>query len=267
MRMRRMKARFAAALVAALATTGTDASANQTEEIDLGGVPLFLRVPDNPAPGKPWVWVAEFSRHQKGVEDALLAKGWHVAYVRVADQFGSPWAMDKWEKAYAELTAQRGLAAKPAIWAISRGGLYALGWLRRHPDRASVLVLDNAVTDIRSWPAGQALQKKGAGDSFEWQRYKERLGYADDATALGTSPKPTDGLQAAIENGVALVSGFGTKDDVVPHEDNGQVLVDFWRANGGKVHVFPNEGGGHFPHGITDPRPVIELLTADDEAR
>jgi pimeloyl-ACP methyl ester carboxylesterase len=265
--MCKMKARVAAALVAVLTTTGMDASAAQTEEIDLGGVPLFLRVPDNPAPGKPWVWVAEFSGHQKDVEDALLAKGWHVAYVRVADQFGSPWAMDKWEKAYQELTAQRGLAAKPALWAISRGGLYALNWLRRHPDRASVLVLDNAVTDIRSWPAGLALQKKGTGDAFEWQRYKERLGYADDTAALGASPKPADGLQAAVEAGVVLVSGFGTDDDVVPHEDNGQVLVDFWRAHDGEAHVFPNKGGGHFPHGITDPSPVIELLTADGEER
>jgi len=139
--------------------------------------------------------------------------------------------------------------------------------LRRHPDRASVLVLDNAVTDIRSWPAGLALNKKGTGDALEWQRYKERLGYGDDATALGASPKSADALRATVDKGVVLVSGFGTGDDVVPHEDNGQVLVDFWRANGGKVHVFPNEGGGHFPHGITDPSPVIELLTKDGEAR
>ena len=262
-----MKARVVAALVAALAAMSTDALADRTEEIDLGGVPLFLRVPEKPAAGQPWVWVAEFSGHQKGVEDALLAKGWHVAYVRVADQFGSPWAMDKWEKAYEELTARRGLATKPAIWAISRGGLYALSWLRRHPDRARVLVLDNAVTDIRSWPAGLELKKKGTGNAFEWQRYQQRLRYADEAAALAAAPKPADGLQPAVENGVGLVSGFGTEDDVVPHEDNGQVLVDFWRSNGGKVHVFPNEGGGHFPHGITDPEPVIDLLTADRGAR
>jgi pimeloyl-ACP methyl ester carboxylesterase len=243
------------------------AGAGRIEEIDLGGVPLFLRVPDKPASGKPWLWIAEFFGHQKNVEDAMVAKGWHVAYVRVADQFGSSWAMEKWEKAYEEMHSKRGLAAKPAIWAISRGGLYALSWLRRHPDRASVLVLDNAVTDIRSWPAGLALKKKGTGDALEWQRYKERLGYADDTAALGASPKPADALQAATEKGVVLVSGFGTDDDVVPHEDNGQVLVDFWRANGGEAHVFPNEGGGHFPHGITDPSPVIELLTTDGETR
>lgn len=265
--MHRIKARFAMAALAIFFAAVAHAGAGRIEEIDLGGVPLFLRVPDKPASGKPWLWIAEFFGHQKNVEDAMVAKGWHVAYVRVADQFGSSWAMEKWEKAYEEMHSKRGLAAKPAIWAISRGGLYALSWLRRHPDRASVLVLDNAVTDIRSWPAGLALKKKGTGDALEWQRYKERLGYADDTAALGASPKPADALQAATEKGVVLVSGFGTDDDVVPHEDNGQVLVDFWRANGGEAHVFPNEGGGHFPHGITDPSPVIELLTTDGETR
>ena len=90
---------------------------------------------------------------------------------------------------------------------------------------------------------------------------------AYDASVLGASPKPADALQAAVGKGVVLVSGFGTDDDVVPHEDNGQILVDFWRSNGGNVHVFPNEGGRHFPHGITDPSPVIELLTTEGEAR
>ena len=262
-----MKARFAWAVLAVFFAVAARAGADRIEEIDLGGVPLFLRIPDEPAPSKPWLWIAEFFGHQKDVEDAMVAKGWHVAYVRVADNFGSDWSMDQWEKAYDELHGKRGLAAKPAIWAISRGGLYALAWLRRHPDRASVLVLDNAVTDIRSWPAGKLLNKQGAGNPQEWQRYKTDRNHTDDETALGAAPRPTDGMGAAAENGVALISGYGTADDIVPHEDNGQVLVDFWRANGGDVHVFPNAGGGHFPHGIVDRRPVIDLLTEKSAAR
>jgi pimeloyl-ACP methyl ester carboxylesterase len=265
--MRRMKAKVVVGMVAVLAAVSADASDAGTEEIDLGGAPLFLRVPDKPAAGKPWVWIAEFFGHQKTVEDALLAKGWHVAYVRAADQLGSPWAMEMWEKAYEELTEQRGLAPKPAIWAISRGGLYALGWLRRHPDRASVLVLDNAVSDIRSWPAGKPLVRQGTGNPEEWERYKTIGGFPDDEAALAAAPRPADGMEAAVKSGVALISGYGTEDDIVPHEDNGQVLVDFWRAHAGEAHVFPNEGGGHFPHGIAEPRAVIELLTGDESAR
>ena len=90
---------------------------------------------------------------------------------------------------------------------------------------------------------------------------------AGDEAALTSSPRPTEDLKAALENGVVLISGYGTADDVVPHEDNGQVLVDFWRSSGGEVHVFPNEGGGHFPHGVVDARPMVELLTGEERAR
>ena len=70
-------------------------------------------------------------------------------YVKVSNQFGSPRAMAAWEKAYAELHGRRGLSARPALLAISRGGLYATAWTRLHPDRVSVLLLDNAVCDAR----------------------------------------------------------------------------------------------------------------------
>jgi pimeloyl-ACP methyl ester carboxylesterase len=257
-----MKTLFTALILAASgsALSGASPQEQRIEEISLGPAPLFLRVPAQPAPGKPWLWVAEFFGVDKPLEDALLDMGWHVAYVRVADQFGSAWAMDQWEKAYDELHGQRGLSAEPAILAISRGGLYALSWLRRHPDRASALVMDNAVTDPRSWPAGIQLEKKGAGDAAEWERYKDRWKFTDDATALSGSPRPTDGLGPAVANGVLLVSVFGTADDLVPHTDNGAVLAEFWQQNGGRVALFPREGGAHHPHGLADPAPLLRLL-------
>jgi pimeloyl-ACP methyl ester carboxylesterase len=242
-------------------------AAEQTEEIALTGAPLFLRVPEHPAPGKPWLWVAEFFGADKELEDVLLAGGWHIAYVRAADQFGSAWAMDRWGQAYEELHTRRGLAAKPALLALSRGGLYALAWLRRHPDRASVLILDNAVTDVRSWPAGIKLRAQGDGDLFEWERYKQRWRFADDAAALAGSPQPTDGLSAAVENGVLLVAGYGTADTLVPYADNGGVLEKLWRDHGGRAEVFPREGAEHHPHGFADLDALVTLLRREVESR
>lgn len=261
------KTTFAAALLFVAPLIAAAGADYRTEEIDLGGTPLLLRIPDEPAPGRPWLWVAEFPGHQQAAEDTLLSKGWHVAHVRVADEFGSPLAMEKWSAAYEELQGKRSLNAKPVIWAISRGGLYALSWLRRYPDRASALVLDNAVADIRSWPAGLPLSKKGSGDAVEWERYKERFGYKNDTEALSASPHPTDGLKNAVKKGVVLISGHGTADELVPYEDNGKILVELWRENGGTVHTFPNEGGGHFPHGVAEVGPVIELLAGEKTPR
>jgi pimeloyl-ACP methyl ester carboxylesterase len=267
--MRRIESQFTTMMFAlcAFALAEAEVTTAESEQIDVDGVSLFLRVPEHPAPGRPWLWVAEFFGVDRTLEDALLAAGWHVAYVRVADQFGSPWSMDQWDKAYDELHGRRGLAAKPALLGLSRGGLYALAWLRRHPDRASVLILDNAVADVRSWPAGIKLRVQGDGDSFEWERYKQRWRFADDAQAMAESPRPTDNLRPAVKEGVLLVAGYGTADTLVPYGDNGGVLEEFWRGNGGRVEVFPREGAEHHPHGFLDLDDLVALLRREAESK
>jgi len=115
------------AVAVGLLLSPAKATAPEAEQISIGAALLFLRVPEQPAPGKPWLWVAEFFGVDKELEDALFANGWYIAYVRVAEQFGSPWSMDQWAKAYDELHRKRGLAAKPAVLALSRGD--SMRWL------------------------------------------------------------------------------------------------------------------------------------------
>jgi pimeloyl-ACP methyl ester carboxylesterase len=239
------------------------ASAATVEKLTIDGKAVTLKVPDQAAPGKPWLWVGEFAGHLKSFEDGLVEKGWHVAYVAVSNQFGSARSMDTWEKVYAELRAQRGLSAKPALIGISRGGLYVNAWTRLHPDRVSVLYLDNGVCDIRSWPGGFPLTAKGKGSANDWKLYKAEFKFATDEEALAKSLRPTDGLEPAVKAGVYLVSVHGTADTVVPFVDNAKPVVEFWEKNGGKFRVFPKEGGDHHPHGLKDPAPLIELLVKE----
>jgi pimeloyl-ACP methyl ester carboxylesterase len=239
------------------------ASAATVEKLTVDGKAVTLKVPDQVAPGKPWLWVGEFAGHLKSLEDGLVAKGWHVAYVAVSNQFGSARSMDTWEKVYAELRAQRGLSAKPALLGISRGGLYVNAWTRLHPDRVSLLCLDNGVCDIRSWPGGFPLAAKGKGSANDWKLYKAEFKFATDEEALAKSLRPTDGLEPAVKAGVYLVSVHGTADTVVPFVDNAKPMVDFWEKQGGKFKVFPKEGGDHHPHGLKDPAPLIDLLVKE----
>ena len=230
------------------------------EKFEIDGKAVTLQVPDQAAPGKPWLWVGEFGGHLRSLEAGLVEKGWHVVYVGVSNQFGSPASMGVWEKVYDELHGKRGLAAKPALLGISRGGLYVNAWVRLHPDRASVLYLDNGVCDIRSWPGGFQLTQKGKGSRGDWTAYKNVFGFSDDESAQAKSILPGDGMLPAIKAGVFLISCHGTADRTVPYDDNAAVLVKFWRDNGGRVQLFPKEGGDHHPHGLPDPKPLIDLL-------
>jgi pimeloyl-ACP methyl ester carboxylesterase len=241
--------------------SGAFAAATSTSEsIEIEGRTLSLKVPAQAAPGKPWLWVGEFPGHLRSLEAGLVEKGWHVAYVNVKNQFGSPGAMAVWEKVYEELHGRRGLSARPALLGISRGGLYVNAWTRLHPDRVSVLYLDNAVCDPRSWPAGSQLMEKGHGSKGDWRRYKAEFNFSSDEEAVEKSVRATDGFEAAIKNGVLLISVHGTADRTVPYVDNAKPIVDLWEKSGGRCKIFPKEGGNHHPHGLPDPTPLIELL-------
>lgn len=235
------------------------------EKITIEGKQLTLKVPADAAPGKPWLWVGEFGGHLRSLEAGLIAKGWHVAHVNVSNQFGSPASMAIWEKVYEELHGKRGLSAKPALLGISRGGLYVNAWTRLHPDRVSVLYLDNGVCDIRSWPAGFQLTEKGGGSNGDWIRYKTEFNFASDEEAIGKSIRAADGFSPAIKNDVFLISVHGTADRTVPYVDNAKLVVDLWEKSGGRFKVFPKEGGDHHPHGLPDPTVLIELLCQDSK--
>jgi pimeloyl-ACP methyl ester carboxylesterase len=246
--------------LALAAETPKPTASSTTEKIIIEGKTLILSVPAEPAPGKPWLWVGEFPGHLRLLESGLLAKGWHVAHVYVSNQFGSPQAMAVWEKVYEELHDKRGLSARPALLGISRGGLYVNAWTRLHPDRVSVLYLDNAVCDPRSWPAGLPLIEKGHGSRGDWRRFKTEFNFASDEDAVAKSIRPIDGLTPAIERGVFLISVHGTADRTVPYVDNAKPLVDLWEKSGGRFKIFPKEGADHHPHGLPDPAPLIDLI-------
>lgn len=241
----------------------TRALAASVEKLTIDGKSVTLKVPDTTAPNKPWLWVGEFGGHLRSLEDGLVARGWHVVYVAVSNQFGSARAMATWEKVYDELHGKRGLSAKPALLGISRGGLYVNAWTRLHPNRVSVLYLDNGVCDIRSWPGGFALTRQSKGSPNDWSLYKSEFGYKSDDEARTKSLNPTDGLEPAIEAGVFLISCHGTADKVVPFEDNAAPVVKLWQERNGRFKVFAKEGGDHHPHGLPDSKPLIDLLVAE----
>lgn len=232
------------------------------EKFAVDGHAVTLKVPDHAAAGKPWLWVGEFAGHLASFEDGLVERGWHVAYVDLKNRFGSPGSMAVWEKVYAELHERRGFSAKPALLGISRGGLYVNAWTRLHPDRVSVLYLDNGVCDVRSWPGGFPLSAKGAGSASDWELYKTEFKFTSDAEAQSNSTRPADGFAPAAKAGVLLISVHGTADTVVPYGDNAKAIVDFWTRARGNFRLFPKEGGDHHPHGLPDPQPLIELLGA-----
>ncbi|HEU5117340.1 MAG TPA: alpha/beta hydrolase, partial [Isosphaeraceae bacterium] len=84
------------------------------------GVDVIVVEPEKPLPGRPWAWRGEFFGAYPNADIELIKNGWHLAYIKAPDLFGSPRAMAEWEKFYDVLVTRHGLSPTPGLIGLSR---------------------------------------------------------------------------------------------------------------------------------------------------
>lgn len=225
--------------------------------IEVDGHAVQVVVPKEPAPGRPWVWHGEFFGHKPAPDIALLNRGFHCVYVRVPNQLGAPSAVAAWNAVYQQLTQRHGLAKKPALVGLSRGGLYCYNWAAANPESVACIYGDAPVCDFKSWPGGKGI---GPGSPRDWQLVLERYGFASEAEALAYGKNPVDNLAPLAKAGVPLLHVYGDADEVVPWQENTGLVAERYRALGGSVTLICKPGVKHHPHGLTDPTPIVDFI-------
>lgn len=219
--------------------------------------PCLVVVPKEAANGKPWVWRAEFFDHRPEIDLALVAKGFHLAYINVGNTFGCPDAMKEFDAFYHELTEKYGLSKKPVLEGLSRGGLYVYNWAAEHPQQVSVILGDNPVCDFKSWPGGKG---KGPGSKGDWQKLLTAYHFASEEEALTYKKNPIDNLQSLAQQKVPLLHICGDADEVVPFPENTVLLKERYEKLGGAMELIIKKGLKHHPHGLDDPTPAVDFI-------
>jgi pimeloyl-ACP methyl ester carboxylesterase len=160
---------------------------------------------------------------------------------------------------YDHLTQERHLAAKAVLEGFSRGGLFALNWAARHPDRVASLYLDAPVCDIKSWPGGRG---KGQGSPADWERCKAAYGFTSDEQATAYRLNPVDHLEPLAKAKIPILSVCGDADRVVPYAENSGLLAERYPKLGGQIKVILKPGVDHHPHSLVDPTPIVSFILA-----
>jgi pimeloyl-ACP methyl ester carboxylesterase len=225
-------------------------------EVDIEGHLGLVIAPREPAAGQPWVWHGEFFGHQPEPDLALLGRGWHIVYLKVSDQFGSPRAVELWNRFYERLRRDFGLGPRAALVGVSRGGLYCYNWAARNPDCVACIFGDAPVCDVRSWPAGMGT---GTGNPIELERLKAVYQVTDNEALFAKAWNPIDLLEPLAKAGVPLLHVYGDADRGVPWEENTGVLAERYRALGGSITLIAKPGVGHV-HGLEDCTPIVEFI-------
>ena len=229
----------------------------------VAGRDCLLVLPGTAAKGKPWIWRTEFFGHEPQGDLLLLTNGWHVAYVNVQNLYGAPVALDHMDRFYEHLTGQFQLSVKVVLEGFSRGGLFALNWAARHPERVSSLYLDAPVCDFKSWPAGWG---KGKGSPKDWERCKQVYGLNDEQ-ARAYRLNPVDNLAPLATAKVAILSVCGDADQVVPMLENTLLIKERYEKLGGEIKVITKPGVDHHPHSLRDPQPIVDFILAHFKAK
>jgi len=158
-------------------------------DLVVGEWPVSVVEPREPLPGRLWAWKGEFLDAFPGTEIALLERGVHIVYVRAKNLLGCPKAVQIWNECYTELTDGLGMARKPALIGLSRGGLYCYNWAAANPDKVACVYGDAAVCDLKSWPGGKG---KGTGSPRDWELAMDCYGFSSEAEALAYRGGPLD---------------------------------------------------------------------------
>jgi len=223
----------------------------------LDGHQCLIVLPKRFARGKPWIWRPEFFGAYDQADQALLAKGFPIAYINMENILGSPPAMALMDRFYEYLTTHYALSTKTTLFGFSRGGLYSVNWAARHPDRVACLYLDAPVCDIKSWPGGRG---KGKGSPADWERLKVFYGFTNDQEAIDYQHNPIDNLKPLATAKIPILSVCGDADTAVPYPENTALLKERYEALGGSIQVIIKPGGEHHPHSLTNPQPIVDFV-------
>ena len=195
-------------------TTASDWKGHTKQSFDLEGHKAFVVVPQESAPGKPWVWRTSFPDFHAEVDIELVKGGFHVAHVDVVSMLGSDEALAIMDRFYDLVRRQWGLSAKPALEAVSRGGLHAYRYAATRPDRVACIYADTPVMDLKSWPMKSDKAKGPFADAMKF------YGFADEAALIAYEGDPLDLLEPIAKAKIPLRHVIRTNDLVVPAEEN-----------------------------------------------
>lgn len=208
---------------------------------------------DTPKKGNPWIFRTEYFGAFPKFDIEMLGRGYHVAYVSTIHRWGDPSDIEIKAHFCDFLEKEYGFCAKCLPEGLSCGGMFATYFGAAYPEKVAALYLDAPVMNFLSCPCG-------IGDATAHL-------YEEFVTATGKTVgdlinyrnHPIDHAKDLLDAKLPIMIVAGDSDQVVPYHENGAVLTEYYRANGGTIVEIVKAGCDHHPHGLDDVTPLIEF--------
>lgn len=231
-------------------------------EFDFKGHAAKIVYPDKPHEQRYWIWRARFWGHEPQLDRALLESGFHLAFVDVADLYGSPQAVELWNRFYSYIIEIYDLNPRVVLEGMSRGGLIIYNWAVQNTDKVFCLYADAPVCDIKSLPGGLF---SGPGSPQDWQKCLAAYG-VDEESVLKVE-MPIQSCVTIARAGIPVIHVCGQADELVPVVENTEPLAKNFKNAGGHIKIILKPGVGHHPHSLKDPMVIQDFIMSAIKTR
>lgn len=192
------------------------------------------------------------------IEVPLVEQGFHLCFIRNDHRWGGDADLDRKARFVRGICAEYGLSEKVVLVGMSCGGLMAIKFAARYPKLVSCLYLDAPVLNYMSCPCGF-----GEGDPLSddgIQEILDALKMKSISQLICYRDMPMDKIPELIKHKLPVVMVAGGSDRVVPYHENGLQLQKAYEEAGLEFAFFMKPECAHHPHGLEDPRKVVEFI-------
>ena len=194
-------------------------------------------------PNGKWALKTHYFTAFPETECELLSRGWHIAFQTNRTSWATEDDVERKARFVKFVSKEFGLAPICSTVGMSCGGLYAVRLAVAHPELIDVLYIDAPLMNLLSLSdLGDA--KSGLAESI----YKATGMTTIDL--LSYREHPIDKMHVLLGHDIPIVMVSGDADTVVPYHENGAILEDYYRRNGGRIRVWLKPGCDHHPHGL-----------------
>ena len=190
-------------------------------------------------------------------DTAMLERGYYLIFIHHRSRWAPDEETDIMARFVRHCAKRLGACERCILEGMSCGGLQAARFAERYPELAAVMYLDAPVLNLLSMAGLGECRDESVG-SF-WREISSTY-RVSRSTIVNLRKSAIDDMQPLIDNRIPVIMLYGNADSVVIYEENGRVLEDFYRENGGVLKVISRSMCGHHPHGLDDPSVIIEFI-------
>lgn len=203
-----------------------------------------------------WMIKTEYFDAFPELEIAMLGRGYHLAYLKNNNRWGTDDDATAKRDFCDYLAAEYGLSRRCVCIGMSCGGWEAVAFAALYPSYVSLLYLDAPL-----------LSFFGLCEPYftDWiEEHKRARGYQTAGERLVDNTLPIHRLGVLTDNRLPVALVYGGVDKVVEPKFNAEAVKDFYELKGAPIKVWYKPDCDHHPHVAVNLEEVMDYIEAEE---